>query len=510
MKKLFRALVFVPLVAAGCATAQSPQPAAVTSAAALQAAAAPRAELIEKVDATFNDPRFENAFWGVVIESLDTGEVWYERNPGKMFMPASNQKILTTSASLMTLGPNWRFTTSLGTNGNVSGGILQGDLIVTADGDPTMYTRFFDDPRTPFRGLAAKLKDQGITTINGDVIGNDDLFEDTHYDPVWSLSWMSAYYAAEYGALTLNENYVDLRVVPPATADGEVRIEPNLPSSYYTIVNEVSVEEGGRSSVSARREQGTNVIVVSGRVAAGSSPTELSCTITNPTQWYVTVLKEVLEEQGIMVAGNPVDIDDIAEDDKPEVVRTLATHESPPLAEILKGLMKRSQNMYAETMVRVLGYVDFGHGSKTTGRRVIEARLRELGVEPSQYNYSDGSGLSRYNYVSPRAVTEILKGMRQHEHWETWHDLMPIAGVDGTLRSRMQGTPAANNVRAKTGTIANVRGLSGYVTTAGGENLVFSFLVNSHTTTTGATNDVTDGVLALLAAYDQAPVKTAE
>ncbi|MBX3730786.1 MAG: D-alanyl-D-alanine carboxypeptidase/D-alanyl-D-alanine-endopeptidase [Candidatus Sumerlaeia bacterium] len=465
-----------------------------------------REELIRQVHERFEDPRFADAFWGVLIKSLDSGEVWYERNPTKLFMPASNQKIPTSAAALVTLGPNWKFQTHFTTNGEVRDGILEGDLIVFGNGDPTLYTRFFDDPRTVFRQLATKLKDMGIKRIAGDIIGDDNAFDDTHIGYGWTLGGLPIWYSAEYGALQLNENYIDLTITPPAAPGGPVTVESNLPSSYYTIVNNLRAVRRGRTVVNMDRAVGTNTIVLDGTVVAGTAPIQRSPTITNPTLFYVTVLKEVLENEWIEVGGQPIDCDDIANwRQKPEDFTLVHLHESPPLSEILAGLMKRSQNMYAETMVSAMGWHDAGYGSFDNGRRVVGRVLAQMGVGRNSYRFMDGSGLTRYNYISPRALVTILEFMRRHPYWEVWRDSQPIAGVDGTLRNRMKGTPAEGNARAKTGTIANVRGLSGYVTTADGEELVYSFLVNSFLTTNLATEQVTDGVVAMLAGYSSKP-----
>lgn len=467
----------------------------------------PDPELVQKIDSFFEDSRFQNAYWGVVVESLETGEVWYERNAGKLFMPASNEKIPTSAAALTVLGPDWKFTTDFRTNGEITDdGVLEGDLIVFGNGDPTLYERVFDDSRDVFREVAKALHDKGISRIAGKIVGDDNAFDDQHLGYGWPFDGLPIWYSAEFGPLQINENYVDLRIVPPDSADGEVRVEPNLPSSYFKIVNKLEVRESGWNRVSIDRAVGSNEIVLTGRVRAGSDPFERSPTITNPTLFYVTVLKEVLQEQWIEVDGEAIDCDDIEGwDVEREGLELLHQHKSPPLSEVLKLLMKRSQNMYAETMVRVLGWHDTGTGSWRAGSEVVEEQLEQFGIEEGTYRFMDGSGLSRYNYTSPRILTEILKGMRKHEYWPVWRDIQPVAGVDGTLRSRMKGTAAEGNVRAKTGTISNVRALSGYVTTAAGEELVFSFIVNAHTASNSATEEVTDGALAFLAAYDVPP-----
>lgn len=461
-------------------------------------------ELIEKIDARFKDPSFAHAYWGALIQSLESGEIWYERNTNKLFIPASNQKILTTAATLLELGPDFKFETFVRCDGEISSPTLKGNLVVFGNGDPTLYNKFFPDPRYVFRTWAAELRKRGISHITGDIIGDDNAFDDQLIGYGWSYNYLPVWYAAEIGPLQINENYIDVKIVPPETTTGTVEIIPNLPSSYYTIVPKIDVVSQGRNAISLDRAPNTNIIEISGTVVAGSRSFERSPTIHNPTLFYVTVLKEVLEEEGIQVDGAPVDCDDIEGwDYEPEDFHTLIIHYSPPLSEIIKGLMKRSQNLYAETMVRAIGWHATGQGSFRAGRDVVRDQLQRFGVAPESYAYMDGSGLTRYNYISPRLVVDILRGMWWHEYRSVWMDTLPIAGVDGTLRRRMRDTAAEGNVRAKTGTVSNVRALSGYVTTADGENLVFSFIVNAHLLSTRATELITDDVLAMLASFDR-------
>ncbi len=458
--------------------------------------------LYNQIDGQFKDSSFAHAHWGALIKSLSTGETWYELNSEKMFMPASNEKILTSSAALMKLRPDFTFNTYLCYEGSVEDSVLAGDLVVVGDGDPTMYSIFFDDPREVFWNWADSLKALGIKKITGNIIGDDNKFDEEFLGDGWSYDGLSAWYSTEISALQLNENYVDLTIEPPLTIDGEVKIIPNLPSAYYNFLNNLTVTDTGFNRVFVDREFGTNDITIDGRVVAGSGEIVRSPSIHNPTKFFVTVLKEVLEEKGIRVDGAPIDCDEVADwEFKEDDENTLIVHKSPPLSEILKVLMKRSQNLYAETMVRAIGLADSGFGSFRNGKKGVEEVLAQFGIEPESYAFRDGSGLSRYNYVSPAQIVKILTEMRFGRYWSLWYDIQPIAGIDGTLRNRMKNSKARNNVHAKTGTISNVRALSGYVTTAEGEEIVFSFLVNGHLLSSRDTERITDTVLDLIANF---------
>jgi D-alanyl-D-alanine carboxypeptidase/D-alanyl-D-alanine-endopeptidase (penicillin-binding protein 4) len=463
--------------------------------------------LKNKIHDRFNDSLFQHAHWGVLIKSLKTGKVWYEQNADKMFMPASNEKILTSSAALIELGPDFQFETYLTYSGNLKDSVLEGDIIVFGNGDPTLYNRFNNNPKDVFIKWAEDLRSLGIKKITGNIIGDDNAFDDNHIGYGWSFDGLDAWYSAEVGALQLNENYVDLKIIPPLTINDSLQIIPNLLSKYYEIKNQIEIIDTGRSRLSVERPFGSNSILLNGYIKAGDQPFEETPSLTNPTLFYVTVLKEVFEEEGIEITAQSVDCDDIENwIHKPQDFNLLSIHKSPPLREILSGLMKRSQNMYAETMVRVLGWKEFGLGSFRNGKKVVEKVLKNnFGIEPGTYAFMDGSGLTRYDYVSPNQIVKIMEGMTKHKYWEVWRNALPIAGVDGTLKNRMKGTSAEGNVRAKTGTISNVRGLSGYVTTADAEQLVFSFLVNGHLLSSKETEDVTDSVLEMIAAFSDIP-----
>ncbi|MBZ0199502.1 MAG: D-alanyl-D-alanine carboxypeptidase/D-alanyl-D-alanine-endopeptidase [Ignavibacteriaceae bacterium] len=462
------------------------------------------ASLHTKIDSLLNDPRFGNAHLGVLIKSQSSGKVLYERNAGKLFMPASNEKILTTSGALIKLGTDFKFKTLLTYSGVIQDSLLNGDLIVFGDGDPTLYSRFYKTPDEVFHRWAKLLKQNGVKKISGNIIGDDNAFDDEPIGYGWSHDGLDSWYSAEISALQFNENYVDLVITPPSDKNSNCTITPNVNSSYFNIIDSTVVTDAGYGYLNVSRAYGTNDILISGRVKKNSSKIYRSPSIENPTKFYVTVLKEVLESEGIKVIGNAVDCDEINNwNHNADDFISIDTLYSPPLKDILKGLMKRSQNLYAETMVKTLGSKYFGRGSFSNGKKVVEEVLSGMGIKPNTYSYMDGSGLSRYNFVTPLQLVTILEAMRKSNLSNDWYDLFPIAGVDGTLSARMKNGKARNNVRAKTGTIANTRGLSGYVTTASGDEIVFSFLINAHLQSTKATEELTDTILELLAEYDK-------
>ena len=459
-------------------------------------------ELTEKIHKVFEDTLFSHAHWGVLIKSLTTGETIYGRNSNRMFMPASNQKIITAAVALTELGPDYKYETTISHSGKMIDSVIHGDLIITGNGDPTLSDRIYEKPTSVFELWADSLLTLGIDSISGNIIGDDNKFDDNNIGYGWPHSGLSYWYSAEFGALQLNENYVDFNFFPPNENSDSLIIIPDVKSNYYTVINNLEIVDTGKTEIDITRKYETNNILMGGKILKGSKSFERSPTITNPTKFYVTVLKEVFEEKGIKVGGNPIDCDDIPSfQDSVLVLDTLLVHQSMPLSEILKVLMKKSQNLYAETTIRSLGLNASGIGSFSEGKKVVENTLMSFGIEPNTYAFRDGSGLTRYNFISPKQIVTILENMRESKYWNVWYDIQPIAGVDGTLKWRMKETKAENNVRAKTGTISNVRGLSGYVKTSNNEEIVFSFLVNGHLKSSRDTELITDKVLEILSSY---------
>jgi serine-type D-Ala-D-Ala carboxypeptidase/endopeptidase (penicillin-binding protein 4) len=450
------------------------------------------------------DSLFDNAQWGVLIKSLKTGETWYELNSGKLFVPASNEKIITAAAALISLSPDFTFETHLDYTGEIKDSVLNGNLIVSGNGDPTINKYFFNDPKNIFRAWAVLLKQKGIKKINGDVIGSDEAFENYTYGLGWSYDDFCEDYAAEINPLQLDENNVNIYIIPPVDNKGKIKFESDLPEDYLKINNKLALTDTGKTDITCIKLTGINSIVISGYIRIGGRRILKQISVSNPTLYYSTILKNVLKESGIYISGEAKDCNDISNwKSQKQDLKSIDIHYSPPLKEILPVMMKRSQNLYAETLTRVMGWRKTGIGSFKEGKKVVEKVLQSFGIKTGSYSYMDGSGLSRYNLISPQQIVQILEEMKKCACWQDWINAFPVAGTDGTLKNRMKGTSAEGNVRAKTGTMSNIRGLSGYVTTAYGEELVFSFLVNNHLRTAKETEKITDSVLELISDFNR-------
>lgn len=460
-------------------------------------------ELTQNIKKIFADSSFLNAHWGVLIKSLKTGKTLYAQNEDRLFNPASNTKIVTTAATLLELGPDFQFKTILYTDGIIQDSVLMGNLYVKGDGDPTLYERFYHKSTDVFTSWSKILKLKGIKTIQGSLIGDLSAFNDERIGNGWSFNDLDAWYSAEFSPLQFNENYVDVQVIPPINSHDSTLFIPNITSDYFKIIDKTSLIDTGKSKISVSRDYGTNNLVFSGFIRKDSNPFMRSPSIDKPALFYLTVLKEQFELNGIHTNGSISTFSDtlISEELSPRITE-LYTHYSAPGLEILKELMKRSQNLFAETMPRKVALNRTKQANFEKGSEIISERLQEMGIPKETYQYYDGSGLSRYNYFSPNQFVHILEYMYRSDLKYQWLEILPIAGVDGTLKARMKETLAQGNVRAKTGTISNVRALSGYVTAKNGEVYVFSFLVNGHLKSSSETDRITDSALISIAAYD--------
>lgn len=447
-----------------------------------------------------------HAQWGVEVRSIDRGERLFSLNADKLMMPASNMKVFTLAAAAETLGWDARMTTTLAAAGVVEEGMLRGDLIVTGGGDPTINSR---DKRADavFSEWADALKSAGITAVSGRVIGDDQAFDDEGLGVGWAWDYLQYGYAAPVGALQYNENVAEL-IVSPSTQAGDPAVASLAPGSGLSVHNmAVTGAAGSPDTIDYRRRLDAPVLELTGSVAADAKPARRTVAVVNPTLFFAESLKHALVARGIAVAGPAADLDDVAAGLAGEAERRIiARSESPPVRAIATVMMKVSHNLYAETLLKAAGRTAGSLATAAAGRAAAAAALAKLGVPEGSYVMVDGSGLSRYNYVSAAALTAVLQRMHADAtHREPLLATLPIAGTDGTLERRLRRTPAQGNARAKTGSIANVRTLSGFVRTRDGELLVFAMLANHFATPAATVNWIQDLAVEVLAGFRRTP-----
>ncbi|MFD9909727.1 D-alanyl-D-alanine carboxypeptidase/D-alanyl-D-alanine-endopeptidase [Streptomyces sp. NPDC059063] len=440
-----------------------------------------RSGLPEAIDTILGDPRMEGGVASVVVADAGTGDVLYRHLPSGRLMPASNTKMLTSAAALEILGPDHRFTTDVLAAGDRRGPVLKGDLYLRGTGDPTTLAKDYD-------ALAARVADAGVKRVSGRLVADDTRFDDRRQGDTWGADDESSYYAAQISALSLapdtdyDTGTVVVEVAPGARAGDEPRVTVTPKTDYVKFdVRATTVAAGGQNTLSVERQHGRNTITVSGTVPVGGSTTKEWVTVWEPTRYAAAVFRDALAAHGVRVSGPTR-----AGIATPKDARPLASHASMPLKDLLIPFMKLSNNMHAEHLTKAMGHKATGRpGSWGDGITAIAGYLKTAGVDPGRLRQVDGSGLSRKDNVSADQFIELLRSAKSEPWFAHWYKSLPVACasdkfVGGTLRTRMCGTPAAGNVHAKTGTLTGASALSGYVTDAGGRELVFSIVLNNH------------------------------
>jgi D-alanyl-D-alanine carboxypeptidase/D-alanyl-D-alanine-endopeptidase (penicillin-binding protein 4) len=493
-----RAAVFpllAVLAAAGCGQPKPvvvapPSPPSSQPPLSAPAPATSEARLREELNAIFSGAQFDRAFWSVVVRSVDSVQDLFALNATKLMMPGSTMKIVTAAASAERLGWDYRFETRVVATGPIENGVLRGDLVVIGSGDPGISER--SDHPGALRAMARRVRESGITRIEGRILGEDDLFDDRGFGDGWTLDNVPYGYSAPVTALLYNEGSVDLVIQAGSAAGEPVAILVRPDGSGLDVDNRLTtVPETGSGMLTLRRLPGSSRLVVEGQIPATAAPFARTASVENPTKFFASALRLSLLDEGVAIDGDAADADELAA--KPDLAgsNVVATLLSAPLSEQIAAMMKVSQNQYAESLLKRIG-----------GRSSVQQVLAGWGIAPDSYVVADGSGLSRYNYVTSDALVRILQVMYgEPKHQTAFTAALPVAGRDGTLARRLAGTPAEGKVRAKTGTVDNVRAIAGYVQTGDGETFVFAMMANNFNVANGVVDEAADRALIRLATF---------
>jgi D-alanyl-D-alanine carboxypeptidase/D-alanyl-D-alanine-endopeptidase (penicillin-binding protein 4) len=458
-----------------------------------------------RVETALSEVHAGRAYWGILVADRTTGETLYELNADHFFTPASNAKIFTTALALATLGPDYRFRTTLESKGSLgTDGRLAGDLILVGRGDPDLSNRKF-----PYAGrvehdgavekVFAEMADEavakGLREVDGDIVGDDSYYPYDPYPADWSVGDLFFRYGAPVSAIAFNDNTISVRVVPgerlgdPAT----VVTEPAIAIDAFSH-EIVTGPAGGEPDLAVVRQPGQNFMLLRGTIPLDHTPFGLDLAMTAPAETAAAMLKQLLEARGVRVTGGtrarhapPPETSATGEpilsllrptpsDSNPFV---LAEHLSAPLLEIIRVTNKVSHNLHAELLLRAVGREKFGVGSVAAGLKVERDFLRSAGIADGDVVLLDGSGLSRGDLVTPRAAATLLRYVERQPWGQDFISTLPIGGVDGTLENRMRESDASGRIEAKTGEVEHVRALSGYAKTLRGEDLVFSIFFNN-------------------------------
>jgi D-alanyl-D-alanine carboxypeptidase/D-alanyl-D-alanine-endopeptidase (penicillin-binding protein 4) len=434
-------------------------------------------------------PEAQQAFFGMRVIDLQTGAVVYSLNENRFFVPASNTKLFTTALALMRLGPDYRFHTTVIADKEPSTDGSVGELRLVGGGDPNLSARYLPyrdkefgpNPLTAIERLADQVWSSGIRLVDGEIVGDDSAYVHEPFPDGWGLDDPVWEYGAPVSALTLNDNAFTVRVEPGPDegSPGVLTLQPRL--EYLTIHNRTRTVQGGETKLEFQRLPGTRELTVSGTIPVGGKARESILAVDEPAYFAAHAFREALLERGIVVRGGvstvhletvrPVNV-------KPGV--EIARHTSRPLSDAVKVINKVSQNLHTELLLLEVARAKHGIGTRKLGLEEMAAFLQEIGITNRQYNFEDGSGLSRLSLVTPLSVSKLLRYMDGTPHRDVWIDSLPVGGFDGTLDERFKKSRAAMNIRAKTGSISHVSALSGYALRPDGRRYAFAFLANNY------------------------------
>jgi len=466
-------------------------------------------------------PEAARGYWGLLVEDADSGEILYGQNQDRYFTPASNAKMFTLVLALASLGPNYKFRTTLESQATVGeNGVLAGDLALVGRGDPNLSNRQLPYqskterdglPERVLAEMADALAARGVKEISGNIVGDDGYFAGGEYPSGWAIDDMLWNYGAPVSALEINDGTLFVQIRPGATEGGpaEYTVEP-WASGFFQFRNRMTTAaRGSKEELRVESKPGTLEFTLSGAIPADAQPHSIGLANPQQAEYAAALLKELLEARGIKVYGKAVarHATTLLSDAATGLPATvLAEHISLPLSEAVRVTAKVSQNLHAEMLLRDASREKTGDPTYDAAVKFAEDFRKSVGVTEDDVLMTDASGLSRRDLVTPAAVATLLRWAAQQPWFAAFRDSLPVAGEDGTLSDRMLKTPAADHVWAKTGTLGHVESLSGYATSAGGGHLVFSFFVNNHLMKTKPTEDALDALaVAMVEEFGKKP-----
>ncbi|RAJ36849.1 D-alanyl-D-alanine carboxypeptidase/D-alanyl-D-alanine-endopeptidase (penicillin-binding protein 4) [Kitasatospora sp. SolWspMP-SS2h] len=444
------------------------------------ASAAASSALTADLDRLLADPRLAGATAAVKVVDTESGEVLYAHDSQHLVLPASTMKLVTSAAALDALGTGYRFGTDVLATGRSDAGVLRGDLVLRGGGDPSLLPQDLD-------ALARQVADSGVRLVTGSLGYDASRYDDVPLGSGWAWDDEPYYYSPQISALTLaGDTDYDMGTLQVTLTPGE----PGRPAAVRVVPADTGVRitgsvttgpAGSGYSADVTRRHGTGEIVLSGSLPADNGPDDEWVTVDDPAGATAHAFAAALARHGVRVLGLP-GRDPVATT-TPAGARQVAHHDSAPLGDLLVPFLKLSNNGIAEHLVKELGRTGSGQGSWSAGLARITDFLHRNGLDTTPTRQADGSGLSRYDLVTADRYTALLTYARTQPWFATWYEALPIAGnpdrmVGGSLATRMQGTAAAGNVHAKTGSMSGVNTLAGYVTSPEGRKLAFAVLVN--------------------------------
>jgi serine-type D-Ala-D-Ala carboxypeptidase/endopeptidase (penicillin-binding protein 4) len=450
-------------------------------------------QLPAAIDQVIDRPELRRYRWGVVVQTLAGTNQLYNRDGDRLFIPASNVKLITTAVALRQLGATARLRTSvyqLPSTGNST------NLLVVGRGDPTLTT-------TGLQSIAQQLQQRGIKQV-GQISFDDGYFRGEQLNSNWEWGDLSTDYAPAINGLMIGQNSNPLIVSPQQIGMPLAYTWKNPSLNNWQVDNQsLTAPVGQAGNVDAIAIFGRSTIRLTGKLAKTATPTQIDLPLVSPAESFVGTFRQSLYRLGITVTNTRL-VPEQSIANLPEI----AAINSPTITELVQETNQRSNNVYAEVLLRSIGrtdpaYATSNQDTSNSGIAIVKQNLTQMGVDPQAYSLHDGSGLSRHNLVAPTTFVRVLSAMVTTPTGQIYRDSLPIAGVSGSLKNRMKGTLAQGIVHAKTGSMSGVVSLSGYINPPQYPPLVFSIILNQHDRPTSQMVKVIDEIMVVLARLKQ-------
>lgn len=417
--------------------------------------------LSQEIETIINEEKYQRSRWGILIQTLDSGSTLYALDEQKYFIPASNVKLLTTAGVLLKYGSQFRIHTPIYMTGTYPH--LE-TLRVVGKGDPSLTNQ-------QLKTLAKWLKIRGVKQIDQLIVTDGD-FKEPPINLTWEWEDIQFYYATAINRLILNENAVTLKLIPQNVGKPlKLEWSDALAGQQWQVNNKtLTAPQDTAYSITIDRDFAQPILTLKGELASNAKPDTFGLAVVNPTTYFLESLQQILAQENIIVGRTKV----ITPSEIINNERELTTIESQPISFLITKANEDSNNLFAESLLNLLG----NETKNQTSLDDLKDILTQLGISPNFYHLKDGSGLSRHNLVTPEALVTTLRLMSKTSEADNYRNSLAVAGVRGTLEERFKDTEIQGNLQAKTGTLAGVSALSGYLSPPNYSPLVFSIIVN--------------------------------
>ncbi len=434
-----------------------------------------------------NDRDLRHATFGFCLYEPKKEKLITSRHKDVSLIPASTTKLITTGAALALLGKDFTFKTYIQYTGKLTQeGVLYGDLYVIGGGDPTLGSGKLG--AMPLDSLLADVVEaimaKGISQIKGKIIADVSMFkgEEDLVPANWTWQDMGNHYAASPSALTVDGNTYEVKF-KTGTKKGDsthiINVTPDGLEDVELINNVTTAEDGSEDNAYIYASPSSKKRYVAGTLPANKDNFIIKGSIPNPPKLFTEKLKIALEKRCVYTDGGVEIRTKNTSQETKEKKKNILTIESPPLYSIVSFINETSSNLYAEHLLKTIGYVKAGDGSTAAGIDIVMKYLQKINFDTEGFQYADGSGLSRTNVVTTFQQVKYLSYYMKQPNFKEFYGSLPIAGQTGTLKKMFKEQPAEGKIRAKTGTLSNVKAWAGYVTTEDGKTLCFSFVINN-------------------------------